>query len=38
VCRQSKQKRNSTDPLAITMNTTQLNKIHNCHKIAAFLR
>ena len=33
--RQSKQESNSTDPLAITMNTAQHNKIHNYHKVAA---
>ena len=36
--KQSKQESNSTDPLAITMNTFQHNKIHNDHKIAAFAR
>ena len=36
--RQSKQKSNNTDQLAITMNTAQNNKIHNYHKIAAFSR
>ena len=36
VCRQSKQESNNTDPLAITINTAQHNKIHNYHKHAAF--
>ena len=35
MCRQSKQESNSTDPLAITINTAQHNKIHNYHKVAA---
>ena len=38
VCGQSKQESNSTDPLAITMNTAQHNKIYNYHKIAVFPR
>ena len=36
VYRQSKQESNITNQLAITMNTTQHNKIHKCHKFAAF--
>ena len=36
MCRQSKQESNSTNQLAITMNTVQHNKIHNYHKIVAF--
>ena len=36
VFRQSKQESNSTDPLAITMNTSQHNKIYNDYKIATF--
>ena len=35
MCRQSKKKSNSTDPLTITINTSQHNKIHNGYKIAA---
>ena len=35
VCRQSKQKNSSTNILAITINTSQNNKIYNVHKIAA---
>jgi len=38
VCRQSKQESNSTDPLAITIHTSQHNKIHNDYKMAAFSR
>ena len=38
MCRQSKQESNQTDPLAITMNTAQHNKIHNYHKIATLPR
>ena len=36
--RQSKQESNSTDQLAITMNTSQHNKIYNYHNMAAFPR
>ena len=36
--RQSKQESNNTDLLAITINTSQHNKIHNVHKKAAFSR
>ena len=35
VFRQSEQESNSTDQLAITMNTAQHNKIYNYHKMAA---
>jgi len=38
VCNQSKQESNSTDPIGITMNTAQHNKIHNDHKTVAFPR
>ena len=38
VFRQSKQESNSTDQLAITMNTAQHNKIYNYHKIAVLAR
>ena len=36
VCRQSKQKNSSTNPLAITIHTSQHNKIHNVYNMAAF--
>ena len=36
VCRQSNQKNSSKNLLAITMNTSQHNKIYNVHKMAVF--
>ena len=38
VCRQSKQEDSSTNPLAITIHTSQNNTIHNFHRTAAFAR